>query len=136
MQDPLNLGADAGPKTMGLLQTQASSAPHWVGAGWLTPSDRHCHVALGYARGRSLLGSPQAPLSATRHSGLRVRVALEQGHLSVRCLLAVVIIIWLVIIKILIFIPQMIIFLVFILLIINKIIIFITQIILFFIWIF
>jgi len=50
--------------------------------------------------------------------------------------LLIVIIILLLVIKILMFIPQLIIFFIFILLIINKIIIFIAQIILFFIWIF
>jgi len=45
------------------------------------------------ACGQVLLGSPQAPLSATGHSGQCARVALEQGHPSVRCPLAIVIII-------------------------------------------
>jgi len=61
-------------------------------AGWLTLSDRHRHEALRYVCGRALLGSPQAPLSATQRSSLRARDALEQGHPSARRALAIVII--------------------------------------------
>ena len=53
-----------------------------------------------------------------------------KGRPSAMCALSIVIIILLLIIKIVLFIPQLIIFLVFILLIINKIILFIAQIIL------
>jgi len=95
------------------------------------------HLALALPiQGKLVLRLPRHCAGQTRASPGAwgsLSATWAKGNTNARFSLLIVIIILLLIIKILIFIPQMIIFLVFILLIINKIIIFITQIILFFI---
>jgi len=92
-QDPLSLGADAGPKTRGPPSDPSIRCPTLSERGLAHPKQPTSPCGARYARERALLGSHQAPLNATRRSGLRARVSLEQGHLSAKCLLAIVIII-------------------------------------------
>jgi len=63
------------------------------GRGLAHPKQPPLPCGARYAREQALLGSHQAPLSATGRLGLRARVSLEQGHLSAKCPLVIVIII-------------------------------------------
>jgi hypothetical protein len=158
VQDPLSWGYDARPKTIGLCLRPKIIGPFaMTQMCWLTPS--HPLSPCGawvYTWGWCLLTHPSTPKrhmadpSATWRLGHGKRpigywslnttwrsvspnATWRKSNPNARFSLLIVIIILLLLIKILIFIPQLIIFLIFLLLIINKIIIFIVQIILFFI---